>query len=92
MSSEKAYSVITYFLEVMVIMGISVQIKTDNAPADASSKMKQIFAYLFKAYYKTHHNPTGQAALERSNEALKEMLNKQKGTTKTTRDRLIMLY
>ena len=32
LSSEKADSVISCLLEVMVIMGIPVQIKTDNAP------------------------------------------------------------
>ncbi|KAL6044970.1 hypothetical protein STEG23_011887 [Scotinomys teguina] len=44
MSSEKADSVITHLLEVMAIMGIPVQIKTDNAPAYASNKMRQFFA------------------------------------------------
>ena len=43
LNSEKADSVITHLLE--VIMGIPVQIKTDNAPAYVSSKMKHIFAY-----------------------------------------------
>ena len=38
LSSEKA--VITHLLEVMTIMGIPVQIKTDNGPAYVSKKMK----------------------------------------------------
>ncbi|KAL6067262.1 hypothetical protein STEG23_006100 [Scotinomys teguina] len=45
LSSEKADSVITHLLEVMAIMGIPAQIKTDNAPAYVSGKMKQFFAY-----------------------------------------------
>ena len=40
LSSEKTDSVITHLLEVMAIMGIPVQIKTDNAPAYVSKKMK----------------------------------------------------
>ena len=39
--SEKADSVITNLLEVTAIMGIPAQIKTDNAPAYVSKKMKQ---------------------------------------------------
>jgi hypothetical protein len=34
------------------------------------------------------HIPIGQAVIEKSNDILKEMLNKQKGITKTPRDRL----
>ena len=46
-------------------MGISVQIKTDNAPAYLSSKMKQLFAYYnIKHITGTPHNPTGQAVKE----------------------------
>ena len=41
--SEKVDSVIRHLLEVLAIMGIPVQIKTDNAPAYVSSKMKQLF-------------------------------------------------
>ncbi|KAL6036096.1 hypothetical protein STEG23_018017 [Scotinomys teguina] len=56
LSSEKADSVITHLLEVMAIMGIPAQIKTDNAPAYVSGKMKQFFAY-----YNIKHI-TGEAA------------------------------
>ncbi|KAL6080845.1 hypothetical protein STEG23_037091, partial [Scotinomys teguina] len=45
LSSEKAHSVIMHLLEVMAIMGIPAQVKTDNAPAYDSGKMKQFFAY-----------------------------------------------
>ena len=38
LSSEKADSVIMHLVEVMAIMGIPLQIKTDNAPAYVSSK------------------------------------------------------
>ena len=89
LSSEKADSVITHLLEVMAIMGIPVQIKTDNSPAYVSSKMKWFFAYYnIKHITGIPHNPIGQAVIERSNRTLKQMLNKQKGTTKTPRDRL----
>ena len=40
LSLEKTGSVIICLLEVMAIMGIPVQIKTDNAPAYISKKMK----------------------------------------------------
>lgn len=40
LSSEKANLVITYFLDIMIIMGISEQIKTYNAPAYVFKKMK----------------------------------------------------
>ena len=43
-SFEKVDSVIIHLLEVMTIMGIPVQIKTDNAPEYVSSKMKEFFA------------------------------------------------
>ncbi|KAL6086919.1 hypothetical protein STEG23_013424, partial [Scotinomys teguina] len=89
LSSEKADSVITHLLEVMAIMGIPAQIKTDNAPAYVSGKMKQFFAYYnIKHITGIPHNPTGQAVIERSNRTLKDMLNKQKGVTKTPRNRL----
>ena len=45
LSSEKADLVITHLLEVMAIMGIPAQIKTDNSPAYLSKNMKQIFVY-----------------------------------------------
>ena len=84
MGSEKADSAVTHLLEVMAIMGIPVQIEADNAPAYASSKMKQFFAYYtIKHNTGIPHNPIGQAVIECSNRTLKEMLNKQKGTTKT---------
>ncbi|KAL6045669.1 hypothetical protein STEG23_015755 [Scotinomys teguina] len=89
LSSEKVDSVITHLLEVMAIMGIPAQIKTDNAPAYVSGKMKQFFAYYnIKHITGIPHNPKGQAVIERSNRTLKDMLNKQKGVTKTPRNRL----
>lgn len=45
MISEKVDSVIIYLLEVMAIVGIPEQIKTDNIPAHVSNKMKQVFVY-----------------------------------------------
>ena len=46
LSSEKTDSVITYLLEVMAIMGIPAQIKTDNGPGYVSRKMKWFFCLL----------------------------------------------
>ncbi|KAL6070467.1 hypothetical protein STEG23_006054, partial [Scotinomys teguina] len=89
MSSEKADSVIIHLLEVMAIMGIPVQIKTDNAPAYVSNKMRQFFAYYnIRHVTGIPHNPTGQAVIERSNQTLKDMLNKQQQVTMTPRNRL----
>lgn len=68
LSSEKVDSVITHLLEVMTIMVITVQIKTDNAPAYDSSKMKPFFAYEnIKHITGIPHYPTGQAVIEGSN-------------------------
>ncbi|KAL6056195.1 hypothetical protein STEG23_009514, partial [Scotinomys teguina] len=41
MSPEKTDSIITHLLEVVIIIGIHVQIKIDNPPTYVSSKMKQ---------------------------------------------------
>ena len=44
LSSEKDDSAISHLLKVIVIIGIPVQIKTDNGPADnVSKKIKQVF-------------------------------------------------
>lgn len=45
LSSEKADFASIHLLAYRTIMGIPGQIKTDNAPARVSSKMKQIFTY-----------------------------------------------
>lgn len=72
-------SIIAYLLEEMTIMGIPLQIKTDNAPAYVSCKMKWVFAYYnIKYIIAMPYNPTGEAVIERYNHTLKEMLNKQK--------------
>lgn len=66
-----------------------VQIKTDNAPANSSGEMKQLFAYHNIQYIiAIACNPIGQAVIERSNHTLKDMLNKQRDIVKTPRDRL----
>lgn len=68
-------------------MGMPLQIKTENAPAYFSSKMKVFFAYYnIKLITCTPHNPIGQAIIERKNHTLKGMFNKQKGVTKTPRE------
>ena len=93
LSSEKADSVITHLLEVMAVMGIPAQIKTDNAPAYISTKLEQFFKYYnIKHITGIPHNPTGQAVVERSNRTLKEMLNNQAWKSKPPKHRLQMLY
>ena len=93
LSSEKADSVITHLLEVMAIMGIPAQIKTDNGPAYVSKKMKRFFAYYNIKHFTTiSNNPTGQAVIERSNHTIKDMQNKQNGMKDTPRNRLYNVY
>ena len=76
----------------MVIMGIPAQIKTDNGPAYVSKKMKQFFAYYnIKHITGIPHNPTDQAVRERSNQTLKDMLNKQKGMINRLHNDLLTL-
>ncbi|KAL6090637.1 hypothetical protein STEG23_006835, partial [Scotinomys teguina] len=55
LSSEKADSVIMHLLEVMAIMGIPAQIKTDNAPAYVSAVQIFIesFIHVLMQYYVT---------------------------------------
>ena len=70
-------------------MGIPAQIKTGNAPAYVSRKLKQFFEYYnIKHISGIAHHPTGQAVAERSNRNLKEMLYKQAGGTNTPKHRL----
>lgn len=45
LSSVKSVSVITHLLELMDVMVIQEQIKTDNAPAYVSSNLHQFFKY-----------------------------------------------
>ena len=89
MSSEKADSAITHLLEAMTIMGIPVQIKTDNGPAYVSKKIKQFFAYYnIKHITGISNNPIGQAHIESLNWTIKDMLNQQKGMENIPRNRL----
>jgi hypothetical protein len=59
-----------------------------NAPTYVSSKIKCFTYYNIKHIIGIPRDPTGQAVIERSNLTLKEMLNKQRGVSKTPRDRL----
>ena len=77
----------------MVLMGIPVQIKIGNAPAYVSKKIKQFFAYYNTKYITSiPNNPTRQAVIERSNQTLKDMLNKHKGAIRTPQIDCLMLY
>ena len=60
-SSQKADCVIILLSEIMAIMGIPAQIKTDSIPAYVSNKMKQFFTYYnIKHVTGIPHNPTGK--------------------------------
>ena len=68
----------------MAIVGIPAQIKTDNGPVYVPRKMKQFFAYYnIKHITGIPNNPTGQAVVDRSNQTIKDILNKQKGMENT---------
>ena len=83
------YSVIMHLLEVMDIIDITSQIKTDNGPAYVSKKMKHYFAYCTIKYITgIPKSPTCQAVIERTNWTVKGMLNKQKGMENIPRHRL----
>ena len=59
LKSEIADSVITHLLEVIAVMGISAQIKPDNAPAYVSIKLERFFKYYnIKHVTGIPHNPT----------------------------------
>lgn len=51
LSSEKTDCIITHLMEIMAIMGITAQIKTDNAPTYVSNKMKILCILQYKACY-----------------------------------------
>lgn len=86
LSSGKAGSEISHLLEVMAILGISVQVKNDSCICLYQNET--VFEYYkIKHIRGIPHNSTEQAVAERSNCTLKEMLSK-KGLTKTHRDRL----
>ena len=53
--SEKADSVITHLLEVMAVMGIPAQIKTDNSQAYVSTKLEQFFKYFNIKHVPAYH-------------------------------------
>ena len=83
---RKTDLVIIPLLEVTAIMAIPVQIKSGNTPAYVSSKMKQFFAYLQNTGIP--HNPTGCTVIEKINQTLQDMLNKQKGVINSPRNKL----
>lgn len=79
LSSERADSINPHLLETMAAMGIPTQIKTDNAPAYVSSKMKVFFVhYNIKHITGIPYNPTGQTVVKGYNHTPKELLVKQK--------------
>lgn len=87
--SKKADSVVPHLLEVITILEIPLQIKTDNVLAYISNKMQQFFKhYSIKHVTDIPYHPTGQAIVEKSNCTLKEMLIRQKGHMRSPREGL----
>ena len=79
LSSEKADSVITHLLFCFAIMGIPIELKTDNAPAYQSSKLSQFLEqYHIKHTFGIPYNSQGQAIIERANRTLREYIEKNK--------------
>lgn len=67
---DLADSFITHLLDIMVIMGIPRQIKTDNSLAYLSNKKITFTYYNIKHITSIPHNSTGQTVIERSNRNL----------------------
>ena len=79
LSSEKADSAITHLLFCFAIMGIPIELKTDNAPVYQSSKLSQFLEqYHIKHIFGIPYNSQGQAIIERANRTLREYIEKIK--------------
>ena len=77
--SEKADTVITHLLSCFAVIGLPIELKTDNAPAYQSAKL----AHFLSQYHITHtfgipYNSQGQAIIERANRTLHDYLEKNK--------------
>ena len=81
---EKADAVITPLLSCFAVMGLPIELKTDNAPAYQSTKL----AHFLSQYHITHafgipYNSQGQAIIERANCTLRDYFEKnRKGETR----------
>ena len=76
---EKADAVITHLLSCFAVMGLPIELKTDNAPAYQSTKL----AHFLSQYHITHtfgipYNSQGQPIIERANRTLHDYLEKIK--------------
>jgi transposase InsO family protein len=90
LTKEKADAIILHLLEAFNVRGIPHTIKTDNASAYTSQKLKRCFSQ----WQITHiigipYNSQGQAIIECSNRTLKGMLFKQKGGIDTPKMRIL---
>lgn len=74
LSSAKTACVITPLLEIMPIIRIPAQIKTDNVPEHISNKMIQCFTY--NNIKHVTDLPQGQAVIERASRTSKGILTK----------------
>ena len=63
LSSKRADIVIIHFLEIMAIMGIPAQIKTDNAPIYVYNNIKFFIYHNIKHLTGILYNPKGQAVI-----------------------------
>uniref|UniRef100_A0A674HCR4 RNA-directed DNA polymerase n=1 Tax=Taeniopygia guttata TaxID=59729 RepID=A0A674HCR4_TAEGU len=78
-TGEKALHVKRHLFACFAVMGVPVEIKTDNAPSYAS---RQVATFMQKWGVKhttgIPHSSTGQAIVKRANRTLKEYIAKQK--------------
>ncbi|KFU90036.1 hypothetical protein M959_06093, partial [Chaetura pelagica] len=77
-TGEKASHVIRHLCACFAVLGVPQQVKTDNGPAYCSTKVNQFLSrWGVNHITGVPHNPTGQAIVERANQTLKSMLEKQ---------------
>lgn len=81
-TGERAMHVVRHLTTCFAVMGVPVQIKTDNGPAYISDKLRR-FCQSWGVQHVTGipHSPTGQAIVERMNQTLKQYLQKFKEVT-----------
>lgn len=91
LSPEKADSITRHLLEVTAIMGIPVQIKTENAPTHVSSQVEH-FSRHNEAHCSCTTYSTRQAVVERSNCTLQTCQTNKMGSQRLPEIDYIMLY
>ena len=78
-TSEKALHVERHLMSCFAVMGVPVEIKTDNGPAYSSQRVARFMTtWGIKHVKGIPHSPMGQAVVERANRTLKDYLQRQK--------------